>query len=345
MNTAARIAVARDSAVPAPRAPNTVPEAPAPKPAPASAPLPRWISTSADDATAADELHDSQNRYATSANCSTDGYCRGPSAAAAARMVRNSSAFSEAPPISPPSTSGIANSSRRIARLDAAAVEDTNRSGNFSILLRQVRPRMKAWTSWACSGVAVTPGADGPDRLVGDHGPAKARSIPQQLHHRLQLPRDHLQRPAGLALGQLLAHAQDRHQPCVRAAANLRATSWSSLAVQHSAARSGRRSRTGSRHPCSIAAETSPVKAPWASAHTSCAPRLNRRVAQQARRLPPGTRTAGTPRRSPLAAGNAVASSSSTSRAFSAARAVHFPVAGDQGLSHESTSNLRHEAA
>ena len=34
-------AVARDSAVVAPRAPNTVPEAPAPKPAPASAPLPR----------------------------------------------------------------------------------------------------------------------------------------------------------------------------------------------------------------------------------------------------------------------------------------------------------------
>ncbi len=45
MKTAAKIAVARDSAVLAPRAPNTVPEAPAPKPAPASAPLPRWIST------------------------------------------------------------------------------------------------------------------------------------------------------------------------------------------------------------------------------------------------------------------------------------------------------------
>ena len=47
MKIAARIAVARDSAVLAPRAPNTVPEAPAPKPAPASAPLPRWSSTSA----------------------------------------------------------------------------------------------------------------------------------------------------------------------------------------------------------------------------------------------------------------------------------------------------------
>ena len=41
MKMAAKIAVARDSAVLAPRAPNTVPDAPAPKPAPASAPLPR----------------------------------------------------------------------------------------------------------------------------------------------------------------------------------------------------------------------------------------------------------------------------------------------------------------
>src|SRR3984893_18229442 len=46
MKIAARMAVARDSAVVAPRAPNTVPEAPAPKPAPASAPLPRCSSTS-----------------------------------------------------------------------------------------------------------------------------------------------------------------------------------------------------------------------------------------------------------------------------------------------------------
>ena len=41
MKIAAKIAVARDRAVLAPRAPKTVPEAPAPKPAPASAPLPR----------------------------------------------------------------------------------------------------------------------------------------------------------------------------------------------------------------------------------------------------------------------------------------------------------------
>ena len=41
MKIAANMAVAFDNAVEAPVAPNTVPEAPAPNPAPASAPLPR----------------------------------------------------------------------------------------------------------------------------------------------------------------------------------------------------------------------------------------------------------------------------------------------------------------
>src|ERR1044071_1974363 len=45
MKIAANTAVMRDSPVVAPRAPNTVPDAPAPKPAPASAPLPRCNST------------------------------------------------------------------------------------------------------------------------------------------------------------------------------------------------------------------------------------------------------------------------------------------------------------
>ena len=62
MNIAASTAVARDSAVLAPRAPNTVPEAPAPKPAPASAPLPRWSSTSATIAGGAEEMNDHQKR-------------------------------------------------------------------------------------------------------------------------------------------------------------------------------------------------------------------------------------------------------------------------------------------
>src|SRR5688500_19528972 len=46
MKIAAKTAVMRDRPVFAPRAPNTVPDAPAPKPAPASAPLPRCSNTS-----------------------------------------------------------------------------------------------------------------------------------------------------------------------------------------------------------------------------------------------------------------------------------------------------------
>ena len=45
-NSVARMAVVRDMNEPDPRAPKTVPEAPAPKPAPASAPRPRCNSTS-----------------------------------------------------------------------------------------------------------------------------------------------------------------------------------------------------------------------------------------------------------------------------------------------------------
>jgi hypothetical protein len=47
MKTAAKTAVARDKPVVAPRAPKTLPDAPAPNPAPASAPRPRCNSTSA----------------------------------------------------------------------------------------------------------------------------------------------------------------------------------------------------------------------------------------------------------------------------------------------------------
>src|SRR5688572_22000579 len=52
MKMAAKIAVMRDRPVVAPRAPKTVPDAPAPKPAPASAPLPLCNNTSATMASA-----------------------------------------------------------------------------------------------------------------------------------------------------------------------------------------------------------------------------------------------------------------------------------------------------
>ena len=58
-------------------------------------------------------------------------------------MLKNSSALSDAPPISPPSTSALRKQLARIAGLDAAAVEDRQAVRDFSILLRQPLPRMK----------------------------------------------------------------------------------------------------------------------------------------------------------------------------------------------------------
>ena len=121
MKTAASTAVERDSPVVAPRAPNTLPDAPAPKPAPASAPRPRCSSTSAtmpiDTKT---WMMVSAWSIAVVWSC-----CRvvvrprrvSGQPGTAATMAVNSSAFSEAPPMRPPSMSGIAKSSRALPAL------------------------------------------------------------------------------------------------------------------------------------------------------------------------------------------------------------------------------------
>ena len=84
--------------------PNTVPDAPEPNPAPASAPLPRCSSTR--------KMIEAADTSCTAVKTRVNhiGTPTQPEPAAA-RIARNSSAFSEAPPINPPSTSGIANSS------------------------------------------------------------------------------------------------------------------------------------------------------------------------------------------------------------------------------------------
>ena len=53
---------------------------------------------------------------------------------------------------------GLAQQRGRVVRLDAAAVLNRKRSGRFlAELLAKFAPRMKAWASWACSGVALRP--------------------------------------------------------------------------------------------------------------------------------------------------------------------------------------------
>lgn len=52
-------------------------------------------------------------------------------------------------------------------------------------------------------------GADRPDRLIGDHGIGSGHTLRQRAG---QLVAHHVERPAGMALGVALAHADDRGQ-------------------------------------------------------------------------------------------------------------------------------------
>src|SRR5690606_15079692 len=71
-------------------------------------------------------------------------------------MARKSAATSEAPPINPPSTSGLENSAAALSGLQLPPY----RIGSEPAILASraaTSPRMKACTSCACSGVATRP--------------------------------------------------------------------------------------------------------------------------------------------------------------------------------------------
>src|SRR5208282_4701342 len=125
MNRPASTAVARDNAVPAPRAPNTVPEAPAPKPAPASAPLPRCTSTSA--------MIPAEQKYW--AIIST--LCSIATQTSAARRGDNTQEFIGLQRrAADQATVNVRHCKQlpRVASLDAATIEDANIRRDFSIL-------------------------------------------------------------------------------------------------------------------------------------------------------------------------------------------------------------------
>ena len=65
------------------------------------------------------------------------------------------------------------------------------------------------------------PGADRPDRLIGDHQIGGGRTVGQRA---VELAADHVERLAGFALGALLADADDGRQPARRAAMALART-------------------------------------------------------------------------------------------------------------------------
>ena len=107
-NSVASTAVVRDRNEADPRAPNTVPEAPAPKPAPASAPRPRCSSTSATIAERAAAGEKRQPAAAARFIVNTISVIS-PRPRRSARIRRPSA---RRPPTRPPSMSGIENRSR-----------------------------------------------------------------------------------------------------------------------------------------------------------------------------------------------------------------------------------------
>ena len=68
----------------------------------------------------------------------------------------------------------------------------------------------------------VAPGPDRPDRLIGDHEAARERLLRLDVGERTaHLPIDHVDGPTSLAVGQLLADAQDRSKPSVECPGDL----------------------------------------------------------------------------------------------------------------------------
>src|SRR5512139_2101213 len=195
MNTVARIAVARDSAVVAPRAPNTVPEAPAPKPAPASAPLPRWMSTST-------TMNAALRMWMTiriDSNIRSNLCGRRPDGEEFLGLQRRA-AYESAVDVRHAEQLG------GIAGLAAAAVQDAQ-TGRDTSIERRHPPANEGMDLLRLLWSRRTAGADGPDRLVGHHRAGQGRGA-RQRQHGVELARHDGLGLAGVTLRQLLAHAE-----------------------------------------------------------------------------------------------------------------------------------------
>ena len=114
-------------------------------------------------------------------------------------MAANESTSSEAPPTSAPSTAALREQLRGVLRLDRAAVEHRQVEQGLDRLVRLLRHL----------GRGGLPGADRPDRLVGDH------EVVVGLEH-ADLAAEDVVGLARLALGQGLADAGDHVQPALQ---------------------------------------------------------------------------------------------------------------------------------
>ena len=200
-----------------PVAPNRLPEAPPPKPEPMSAPLPCWSSTRPMIASATSTCSTMSHRFVSVHPVTSQ--LRAPRCT---QIARKSSATSDAPPISPPSTSGI-------AKIAAAFCGFT--LPPYRIARHRVDSRVRAETR--------APPAPAPASRCGRcRSPRPARRRAPRLRtstlrqHRVELARHHVLRRAGVALCQRLADAQDRRQARALRRGELRRHQRVGLAVE-----------------------------------------------------------------------------------------------------------------
>ena len=178
---------------------------------------------------------------------------------------------------------------------------------------------MNAWTSWACSGARRHARADGPARLIGNHGPAKApapRSAPAPRPAAARSPP--AVRPA-CAFGQALPDTQDRDQlACARLQTCGRPGGHPRPAP--GAAPSGRRSRTGSCKSSQHRHRDLAGEGTLGLGADILRPQGDRQFGspQQVCRPATGTHTAGTPAQCHAASCGNASAIASMCRAFSA---------------------------
>src|SRR5437879_7477074 len=222
MKIAARMAVARDSAVVAPRAPNTVPEAPEPKPAPASAPLPRCSSTSSTMAMAENNCTNVKIRR----NIAKTASSRSGSGQDCQELIRLQRGATDQTAVDIRHREQLV----RIAGLHAASIENA-RGGSDSSIPRPDTGADELVHILRLLGCGVATGADRPHRFVGHHAQLECAGTAQFQHH-IELAGDHFVSAPGVAIRQLLAHAQDRYQALGVRRAKLARHQLIALAIQ-----------------------------------------------------------------------------------------------------------------
>src|SRR5690606_22498497 len=187
----ARIAVVREKKFDEPRAPNTVPDAPEPNAAPASAPLPRCRSTSAIIASAISVCAISTTFCIVSMNTSVLRSCRRGNGQEFRRF--ESCAADQATIYV-----GHREQPGRIIPLDAAAIQNLHGLGNVDIHSGQNVPDISVYFLRLFRRCRL-PRAYGPDRLICNHRGAES-SDTRCVKYCAKLGAHHLLHAAGCPL-------------------------------------------------------------------------------------------------------------------------------------------------